>query len=78
MSEIKRELLAEATSDARRRAAEIARSSGDRIAKIESARVGVFQITEPYSTEVSDYGIYSTATKEKDITVTVSVVFSLK
>lgn len=78
LSEIKRELLAEATNDARRRAAEIARSSGDRIAKIESARVGVFQITEPYSTEVSDYGIYSTATKEKDITVTVSVVFSLK
>ncbi len=78
LSRIKKELLAEATTDARQRAAEIARSSGDRIARIESARVGVFQITEPYSTEVSDYGIYNTSTREKDITVTVNVSFTLK
>ncbi len=78
LSAIKKELLAEATKDARGRAAEIAKSSGDTIKNIASARVGVFQITEPYSTEVSDYGIYNTATKEKDITVTVNVEFSLK
>ncbi|MGE5529450.1 MAG: SIMPL domain-containing protein [Patescibacteria group bacterium] len=78
LSEIKRQLLAAATKDARRRAEEIARGSGDRVGSIESARVGVFQITEPYSTEVSDYGIYNTATREKDITVTISVVFGLR
>lgn len=78
LSRIKKELLAEATTDARQRAAEIARSSGDRIARIESARVGVFQITEPYSTEVSDYGVYNTSTREKDITVTVNVSFTLE
>lgn len=78
LSGVKRELLAEATVDARKRAEGIARSSGNRIARIESARVGVFQITEPYSTEVSDYGVYNTASKEKDITVTVNVTFQLK
>lgn len=78
LSELKRELLAEATKDAQARAKSIARSSGDRIGRIESARVGVFQITEPFSTEVSDYGIYNTGTREKDISVTVNVSFLLQ
>ena len=78
LNEIKRALLFAATSDARGRAEEIAKSTGDRIDNIESARTGVFQITEPYSTEVSDYGVYNTSTKEKDITVTVNVVFKLR
>ncbi len=42
------------------------------------ANVGVFQITEPYSTEISDYGVFDTNTKEKDITVTMNVTFNLK
>jgi len=75
---LKKELLAEASKDARDRALEIARSSGVKLGKISSARQGVFQITEPNSTEVSDYGIYSTATKQKDITVTVTVTFLIK
>ncbi len=75
---LKRSLLAAATQDARKRAEEIAKGTGDRIAKIESARSGVFQITEPYSTEVMDYGVYTTASRRKDITVTVNVVFRLR
>lgn len=78
LADIKKELLAEATRDARARAAAIAKSSGDRIDRIQTAKVGVFQITEPYSTDVSDYGIYNTSTREKDITVTVNVTFTLK
>ena len=78
LSEIKKQLLAAATTDARSRAEKIASSSGDRVGKISAARVGVFQITEPYSTEVADYGIYNTATKAKDITVTMNVTFNLK
>ncbi|TCL68497.1 hypothetical protein EDC14_101337 [Hydrogenispora ethanolica] len=74
---LKRSLLAAATGDAKKRAAEIAKSTGDRIAKIASAHSGVFQITEPYSTEVMDYGVYNTAGRTKDITVTVNVVFNL-
>lgn len=75
---VKRNLLAKATLDAKRRAAEIAKGTGDKIGKIQSARVGVFQITEPYSTEVSDYGVHNTSTKDKEITVTVHVVFGMK
>lgn len=78
LSAVKRELLAEATADAKRRAAEIVRSTGDKISNIESVKVGVFQITEPYSTDVSDYGIYNTGTKEKDVNVTVNAVFDLE
>jgi hypothetical protein len=78
LSQIKKTLLAAATQDAKKRAEAIAQSTGDRIDKIASARSGVFQITEPYSTEVADYGLYNTATREKDITVTVNAEFTLK
>ncbi len=78
ISVLKKELLAEATKDAKSRALEIANSSGSKLGKMISARQGVFQITEPNSTEVSDYGVYSTATKTKDITVTLTVSFVIK
>lgn len=78
LDQVKRELLAKATEDANLRGNEIAKGTGDKIGKIQSARVGVFQITEPYSTEISDYGIHNTSTKEKEITVTVHVVFAMK
>ncbi len=78
IDELKKELLANATKDAFSRAQEIARSAGARLGKIVSARQGVFQITEPYSTEVSDYGIFSTATKNKEIKVTVSASFVIR
>ncbi|MGE5559360.1 MAG: SIMPL domain-containing protein [Bacillota bacterium] len=77
LNDIKKTLLAAATADAKRRAEAIADSSGDRIGRIESARSGVFQITEPYSTDFMDYGVYNTMTKEKDITVTVHAIFTL-
>lgn len=72
---LKKELLAKAAADARERAEEMIRDSGMSISGIESARAGVFQITEPYSTEVTDYGIYDTSTRQKEITVTVAVTF---
>jgi hypothetical protein len=78
LADLKKELLAEATADARKRAEEIVRGTGLAIVGIESARAGVFQITEPYSTEVTDYGVYSTSTREKDITVTVAGTFLVK
>jgi len=78
IAQVKQSLLAAATEDARKRAAEIARNAGVSLGKVRSARAGVFQITEPYSTEVSDYGIYSTWTREKDATVTVRAEFSVR
>jgi hypothetical protein len=76
IDELKHKLLSQATADARRRAEEIAGGSDMAIDKIVSARAGVFQITEPFSTEVSDYGVHNTATRKKEITVTVHATFS--
>jgi uncharacterized protein len=78
LADIKKELLAEATKDARNRAVEIARNSGARIGTVVGARSGVFQITEPFSTEVTDYGIYNTSTRQKDVTVTVTAEFAVR
>lgn len=77
IDELKHKLLSQATGDARRRAEEIAGGSDLAIDKIVSARAGVFQITEPFSTEVSDYGVHSTSTRAKEITVTVHATFSV-
>jgi hypothetical protein len=78
LPDIKKELLAEATRDAKGRAVEIAKNSGSGIGPMRSARAGIFQITEPYSTEVSDYGIYNTSTRQKDVTVTVTAEFGVR
>jgi uncharacterized protein len=78
IAELKHSLLGAATRDARRRAEEIATSTDARVGSVLSARAGVFQITEPYSTEVSGMGMHSTSTRRKEITVTVHADFLLK
>ncbi|MGQ9855313.1 MAG: SIMPL domain-containing protein [Fervidobacterium sp.] len=72
------QLLSEAVRDARRRAEEIAKSSNLRVGKVISARSGVVQVLAPNSVEVSDYGTYDTSTLEKEVMVTVNVVFEAK
>lgn len=76
IDELKHELLSAATEDALRRAQEIGGAAGQTVDQIVSARAGVFQITEPFSTEVSDYGIHTTASRTKEITVTVHATFA--
>jgi len=71
---LKRSLLARATDDARARAREIV---GRDVEHMTAARAGVFQITEPYSTEVASYGMHSTSTRKQEITVTVHATFEV-
>ncbi len=78
LPDMKKKLLGAATADAKERAKEVASSANVRLGKLREARAGVFQITEPYSTDVSDYGIYNTNTRNKSISVTISAVFELK
>ena len=78
LAEIKAEMLALATVDAKARALEIAKSSGNKVCSLLSARSGVFQIRKPLSTDISDYGIYNTSSKEKEIAVTVTATFKIK
>ncbi len=77
VDELKHELLGKAAKDARMRAEEIASSSDGSVGIIKTEKAGVFQITEPYSTEVSGYGMYNTSSRQKDIKVTVHAEFYL-
>lgn len=77
LGELKIEMLAEATADARRRAQTLADQSGGALGRLLSARQGVFQITPAHSTEVSDYGRNDTTSREKSIKAVVTVRFAV-
>ena len=78
LPEIKREIIGDATKDARERALQVANTTGAKLGKLLNGRVGVFQITEPLSVEVQSYGIYNTHTRKKQISVTLTGEFELK
>lgn len=78
LSDVKLEMLAMATEDAKSRAGRIAESSGAKVGKIKSASQGVFQITPVNSTDVSDYGSYDTSSVEKQITSVVRASFVMQ
>ena len=77
-AEAKIEMLAEATKDARARADQIALQGGARIDSLRSAKMGVFQITPQYATEISWGGVNDTSAMEKTITAVISATISLK
>ena len=77
LGQLRVEMVAEATKDAKARAEAIATTTGNRVGAVRSAKTGVFQITSRNSTDVSDYGIYDTSSLEKDITAVVSVQFGM-
>jgi len=78
LEDLKLEMLAAATKDAHARAAEIASNSGVKVGPPRSAQQGVFQITTPYSTDVSGYGRYDTSTIDKSIKAIVAVEYSIR
>jgi uncharacterized protein len=71
------ELLREAMRDAQERAKVLVDATGAKLGGLRSVDVGVFQVTAPNSTEVSDYGEYDTSTRLKDVTAVVNVTFAL-
>lgn len=77
LAKLRVEMVAEAVRDAQNRAQSIAQATNSRVGKVRNVNTGVFQITSRFSTDVSDYGIYDTSSKEKDITAVVSVSFGL-
>jgi len=78
LADLKVEMLAAATRDAKARAAEMAKNAGSSIGRLRGARMGVFQVTPSNSTMVTDYGINDTSSLEKDITSVVSVSFEIR
>lgn len=78
LSDLKVKMLEEATKDAKQRASAMLKATHNRVGKIQSVRMGVFQITPVNSTNVSDMGINDTTTIEKKITSVANVTFSIK
>ena len=79
LSELKIDLLAKASADAKKRAETIAQNSGGSLGKIIKADMGVFQITAPNSTEDFSYGgTFNTSSKNKKASITIRVNYSVK
>lgn len=77
LPELRGPLLADATKDAKVRAEEIVTAAGAKVGRIKAVRVGVFQVRRRQSTEISDYGMYDTSDRDKDVTGVVRVTFAL-
>lgn len=78
LPELKVSLLKSATKDAQERAQAMLKSTNNGVGKIQSVRMGVFQITPVDSTDVSDMGINDTSTIDKKITAVSNVTFQIK
>lgn len=78
LGDIKIGMLAEAAKDAKVRAQAIATSTGSTVSSIQSAKMGVLQITPADSTDVSDQGISDVTSINKDITAVVNLSFALR
>jgi uncharacterized protein len=78
LAEVKLELMARATEDARARALQFAKGGGNELGPLRSARQGVLQVTRPHSVEVGDWGMYDTGSIEKIVKAVVTVTFDLR
>ncbi len=79
LSELKLEMVAEATKDAKLRAENIADNAGSKLGDLKKSDMGVFQIIAQNSSE--DYswgGSFNTSAKNKTATITVKLVYKIK
>ena len=78
LDELKVEMLAKATENAKQRAESMVKATGNRIGFMRSARMGVFQITPATSTDVSDWGVNDTTSFDKKVMAVVTVSFAIE
>jgi hypothetical protein len=78
LSELKIDMLAEATKDATSRAEQIVNNANGRLGKLVEARMGVMQINPKGITAVSGEGNNDTTSLEKEITAVVAVKFEVR
>lgn len=79
LSELKIDLLAKASADAKQRAETIAKNSGSRLGNIKKATMGVFQITGQNSNEDYSYGgAFNTSSKNKTASITIRIDYAVK
>lgn len=80
LADLKMQMLAEATSDARNRAETITEKAGTSLGALKVANAGVFQITAPNSSD-EDYtwgGTFNTSSKNKRATVNMRLTYYVK
>lgn len=78
LSQLKMELLAKASADARSRAEAIAQNAGSKLGKLKKATMGVFQITGRNSNEdMSSGGDFDTSSRYKTGSITIKMEFSV-
>ena len=72
------DILEKASKDAKARAASMLKPTHNSVGKIQSVRMGVYQITPVDSTNVSDMGINDTSSIDKKVTAVANVSFKIK
>lgn len=78
LADLKIEMISKATEDARLRAEKISEFSGGKLGELESAKMGIFQITGQNSKE--DYswgGTFNTSSREKTASITMKLVYKV-
>lgn len=79
MSELKIDLLAKASKDAKDRSQSIAENAGSSLGDLKYANMGVFQITGKNSNEDFSYGgAFNTSSKNKTASITIRTEYSVK
>lgn len=77
LAELKIQMLAEASKDARQRAEQITNNAGGRVSSLVTARMGVMQINPAHSTEVSAEGNNDKSSLDKDVMAVVTASFAV-
>lgn len=79
LSDVKHEMIATATQDAKERAEKIASNAGAKLGKLKKANMGVIQITAPNSNEDFHYGgAFNTSSKEKEASITMKLEYKIR
>lgn len=78
LSEVKHQMIADATKDAKLRAEKIAENAGSKLGNLKKASTGIIQITAPNSDEDYSYGgTFNTSSKEKEASITIKLEYEV-
>ncbi|HLW42238.1 MAG TPA: SIMPL domain-containing protein [Flavobacterium sp.] len=78
LAELKLEMIAEATKDAKMRADQIAENAGASLGSLKKSDLGVFQIIAQNSSEEYSWGgSFNTTSKNKTATITIRLVYKI-
>ncbi len=78
LSDVKQQMIADATKDAKQRAEKIAENAGSKLGNLKKANMGVIQITAPNSNEDYSYGgTFNTSSKDKEASITIKLEYEV-